>query len=301
MQLHRRAFVTGALALLMSRKLRANPPTVLVLLSDRTPATVQTAESFKTSVGACVRITFDLTDEPDAAAYIADNIQGLDIAAVFAVGHKAAVSAAREFSATPLVVTGADTETLKRPNVRRVSTRVDPGATLDRLTATLPRLRAVGVLGTEDPAWLEALRVAGEARAIQLRALNLRSAAEVHNAWQTLAPPSDLVWLLPGPVWSGGALANLFHEASILRRPILSFDRSHFEAEQPPPLVVLPGPTGLGQTAGALVTAILAQGADALAPEVYAPPFLLGDVTGLRAAGLPMDRGTLRTLDEVVR
>lgn len=297
----RRSLLASGAALLASRRLYASQPTVLVLLSDREPATLATAESFKGAAGDCARITFDLTDEPDAAAYIADNIQGLDIAAVFAVGQKAAVSAAREFSTTPLVVAGADTDTLKRPNVRRVSTRVDPGATLDRLAAALPRLRAVGVLGTEDEAWLAALARAGEERAIQLRALNLSSAAEIHNAWQTLAPPSDLVWLLPGPVWSGGALASLFHEASIVRRPVLTFDRAHFSAEQPPPLAALPGPAGLGATAGGLVAAILARGPDAVAPEVYAPPWLVGCVVGLRAAGLPMGRGVMSALDEVIR
>lgn len=305
----RRLLGLGATALAVAalpRALRADDaamPVVLLLLSDRSERTQAMAKSFKEGLTGCLRMSYDLTDEPDAAAYIADQLRGMEVAVVFSIGDKAAGSAVREFASTPVVVADASLAGLSASNLHSLSGRVDPELTLRRLIEVAGGPRRIGLLtdGVGADRWFEAAKAAAAALKVTLDVTAFGASSEILNAFKGLATPSDLVWLLPSQRWTTAALSGVLNEASILKKPVVGFARSHVTAAIPAQLAVEPSAAALGKLAAARVMGLLPGAAAQAETETFAEPLLMGNVRAMRAVGLPIGNAVLEKLDEAIR
>lgn len=305
LQLNRRTFLTLAAASLVVPPLRAQDPerpVILVLTGDESARTAQIAATFKKACDFAVRMSYQIGDEADAGAFIADNIRGQPLSLVFAVGPVALKIAAREFSGTPVVYAEVTETALVagRPEITGVSTRLEPRATIERLKQIHPGMTRIGLMhaGDRDPYWVHASATAQDL-GVKPFVKVVSAAGEVENAFKSLLSETDLVWLQHEPrLWTGTGLAKVFHEASLQKFPICTFNRAHFEAANPPALVAYGHPDGIAATAAAMARNMLL---DEPAPLYnYIAPMIVGNARAMRMAGLMVNAKTSAALDEVV-
>ncbi len=303
--LSRRLLLALGLAGLVSRQvpsaLAAERPFVLIFMSDTSERTLAIVQAFKEHLDFATRLTYDLSQEEDAGAFIADQIRGLDVALVFAIGDKAYKAATREFSSTPVLYTDAPNET-SIGLIEEVSSAVDPASVVTRLKAVSPTLTSLGVVRTpaDVPSTIEAITAACEAAGVKAEVRSVSGAGETANVLSILYRTVDMIWLRPDPaVWTGTALASAYYEAALQKVAMIGFDRTHLEAPHPPAFVVISSPSGLGHTAGARAVQLLRGEEDEQSSFVEA--ILIGHMAGLRAAGVSLTRKRAALLDELVR
>lgn len=301
----RRAFLAGTLGALALGRARAQEPerpTILVLTGDEGERTTTIASTFKKTCDYAARMSYLVGNEADAGAFIADNIRGQPLSLVFAIGTLAAKVALREFSSTPVIYADVPPDAPISPgtNAIGVTTRLDPGASLERLLKLLPGMRELGFLSAapRDPYWPAASEAAaGLGMRTTLRQIG--SPDEVPNAFLALTGPTEMVWLQEeGRIWTGGALSRVFHEATIQRFPLVAFSRTHLDAANPPPLVIYPHPVGVGEVASKMARSLVL--GDPMPAIVGVPPLFAGHARAMRAAGLVVSAKSTEALDELV-
>lgn len=278
-----------------------DPPLIAVFVSDAAAHTTAILHAFKAEMADATLMICDCSSEADAGAFIADNLRGVSVAAVFAVGDIALRVALREFNQTPVAWADAlDNATAAlHPHARGVSPRLDAAAVFARLKTLKPDLEAVGVLRSAadtDPYW-EAVGSAASAAGLRLVAPPLGSATEVSNALKGLISAVHLTWIQPDPaLWTGAVLASVFHEAAISHHPILGFDRAQLSGAQAAPLVAEIDADAMGKGAAALVRRLMAKTAP---PELqrFAAPVLVGDLATLRQVGILINKRTAAAVD----
>lgn len=304
--LSRRAFVglcgAGlAASALPRRALAEDPPLVVIFSNSSSPRSAAVCKGFKAALGEAMLMTCDLSAEADAGAFIADNLAGVSVGAVFAVGDVALRVALREFNQTPVVWADAleNAAAAIYPKARGVSPRLDPAAVLTRLRTLKPDLGVLGVLRSSsdlDPYWktvAEACKAAG----VELMSPPVGGGSDVSNAFKSLIAGANLTWLQPdAALWSGSVLASLFHEAAISQHPVMSFDRAQMSAVQGPPLVAETDPASMGAQAAELAGALLS-GKPPAELQIFAKPVLVGDMVALRKAGVLVSKKTAAALD----
>lgn len=300
----RRALLLGGLALALApRRAAAGKPVVLVILSDRSERTLAIAEAFKAQAEFAIRMTYDLSDETDGAAAMADQIREMSVGFVLAVGDKAGRATAREFAGVPGACVDVTDEGVRAASqLTTIEGRVSPGLVLDRLAILRPGLKRLGVLRANDPAdaYWAAIDSAAAERGVKVTHAALAGQADARNAFLRVQPQSDFVWLQPAPtVWTGSALATVFQEAAMLHTPIAGFARAHLTSPSPPTVVVEASTSGLGELAAAHARTVLL--GEAAKTAAYIPPIIVGHLTGIRTAQLPPTRQALESLDELVR
>lgn len=296
---------TGSLALwaaLPGRARAADPPLIVIFTGDTSARTAAIVRSFKAGVGDAMLMSCYLGAEADAGAFIADNLEGVTVSAVFAVGDLALRVALREFNAAPVVWADAlDAAAASiHPRARGVSPRLDPVAVLGRLKTLKPDLSVLGVLRSSadaDPYWA-AVASACEAAGLQLMSPPIGGSGDVDNAFKSLIAGAGLTWIQPDPnLWSGAVLASVFHEAQLVAHPVLGFQREQLQGAQRPPIVAEADPVAMGAAAAELAGALIG-GSPPAEPQRYAAPVLVGNMVALRAAGVLVNKRTAAAVDE---
>lgn len=304
--LNRRTFLAAAAAALLVPPVRAQDlerPIILVLTGDETSRTAQIATSFKKACDFAVRMSYQIGNEADAGAFIADNIRGQPLSLVFAVGPTALKIAAREFAGTPVVYAEVAEATVAagRDDIVGVSTRLEPRATVERLKVLHPGMGRIGLLhAATDPDgyWRHAAATADEL-GVKSQTVAVSSPDEVHNGFKALLSSTDLVWIQQDArLWTGTSLARIFHEAALQKFPICAFSRAHLDAANPPAVVAYGHPDGVATTASAMARNILLKEPPPL--YNYIAPMLVGHMRAMRAGGLMVNAKTVAALDEVV-
>lgn len=304
--IHRRALLKGVGALLIagaSRTAHAAKPIVLILTSDASARTNAIVEAFKAAAEAVTRVSYELGPEADAAAFLADNIRDMTVAAVFAVGDKAFSAAAREFASTPVLFTDVqDTSLISgRDNLFSISTRVDPAAALEALKKLLPRMYAVGsIRGTRDTddAWWAALEQAAAALKLQLKVQRAGNSSDVQNGMSALLAACQAVWIQPDPgLWTAAQLSSSLNMAQLARVPVIGFDRTHLTAANPAPFLFESGGPGLGQAAAARCLSLLKLGGGAVT-AAWPTPWLVGSRSACRSVGVLLNKDNAALVNE---
>jgi len=294
----------GALTLAagLSGVVRAeDPPLVVVFTSDRSPRTGALVRALKAGLGEVTLMSCDLSAEADAGAFIADNLRGVEVALVAAVGGLALRVALREFASTPVVWADTldDAAASLHPKARGISPRLDPAAVLAKLRILKPDLASIGVLrlsGDSDIYWSD-LEAASKAAGLSLRSPPLAGPAEVDNAFKQLSSGAGVTWIQPDPqLWTGAVLASLFHEAELAHHPVIGFQRDQLAGAQHPAAILESDPAAMGTLAAELATAAL-KGALPVEPRRYAPPLLVAQLSALRAAGILVNKKTAAAVD----
>ena len=303
--LTRRAFVglcgAGLAAATGPRAWADDPPLVVIFSSAASTRSAAVCKGFKAGLGEAMVMSCDLSAEADAGAFIADNLAGVSVGAVFAVGDVALRVALREFNQTPVVWADAldNAAASIYPKARGVSPRLDPTAVLSRLKTLKSDLSVLGVLRSTtdvDPYW-EVVSAACQAAGVKLMSPPVSGGADVSNAFKSLIAGAQLTWIQPDAgLWSGAVLASLFHEASLSGHPVMSFDREQMAAVQGPPLVAETDPAAMGAQAAELAKALLA-GSPPSELQRYAGPVLVGNMVALRKAGVLVNKKTAAALD----
>jgi ABC-type uncharacterized transport system substrate-binding protein len=296
------AFLVGGLAG-SGLVARADSKRVLVLLSDASERNVAIANAFKERLKGGLVMTYDLGQQTDAGAFIADNLRGLDISYVFAVGDLAARAASREFANTPIVhAEVVDPGVLvSRPGLESVSSWPDPKLTLERFAKVVRPLHTVGLLRTpRTTRQVDAVLAAGEVAGIKVVTRPASGASDVENAVAGLLEQADIVWLLPDySILTSSLLGKALHQAHIEQRIVATWSTTHFAGAQPAALVVTTGPEGVGQAAAGRISELLAGAKDS--QPVYAAPLLHGHFATLRRARVTLNKATAAEFDERIR
>jgi|GEM_PF-7022231 len=276
---------------------------VLVLLSDASERSIAISNAFKERLQGGLVMTYDLGQQADAGAFIADNIRGMGISFVFAVGDLAARAASREFATIPIIhAEVVDPGVLvSRPGVEAVASWPDPAATLQRYGKVVRPLNSVGLLRTpRTTRQVDAVLAAGKATGVKVVTRPARSAADLENAVAGLLEETDVVWLLPDPVViTPSGLARILHKAHIEQRIVATWSPVHFEGAQPAALAVTTGADGVGIAAAGRVSELLAGNKDS--EPVYAPPRLHGHFATLRRARVTVNKHVAAEFDQLVR
>ena len=289
--------------LLVPRPAHAAKPIILVFLSDTSARTLAISSAFKAEVDFAMRMTYDLSLEEDAGAFISDQIRGMKIALVLAIGERALQVSVREFATTPVIYADVDPSSigLSRAGLVGITGRVDPDTALDRLSALMPSLHTLGSLRASednDPYW-DALAESCSTRDIALHLESVSRVADLKNACEKLYRSVDFTWLQrTASLWTGTSIAQAFHVASTLKAPIAGFARSQLEVPQPPAMVILSSPAGIGQSAGAKAREVLSAGSTG---NIYVEPMLIGHLSGLRNSRIAVTRKNSALFDELVR
>ena len=291
-----------ALAAGLSRVVRAeDPPLLVVFTSDRSARTSALIRGLKTGLAGATLMSCDLSTEADAGAFIADNLRGVDVALVAAVGGLALRVALREFAATPVIWADTldDAAAALHPKARGVSPRLDPAAVLAKLKTLKPDLGGIGVLrsiGDNDVYWSD-LEAACKSAGLDLRSPPLAGPAEVDNAFKQLSSAAGITWIQPDPqLWTGAVLASLFHEAELAHHPIIGFQREQLSGAQHPAAVLESDPAAMGKLAAQLAISAL-KGALPEATRTYAPSLMVAQPSALRAAGILVNKKTAAAVD----
>lgn len=281
----------------------AEKPIVLLLTSDNTPRSTAIVDSFKAAMEGTTRITYSLGAERDAAAFLADNIRGMEVALVFAVGDRAFLAALREFTNTPVVYTDVldPLPAAGRTNMLGGSPRVDPAATLQRLKTLFPRLQTVGTIrGTRivDEFWNKSAEEAAGTLGIRLVDRTVANPAEVATAAKVLLADCGCIWPLPDPIiWAPTVVAHLIHDAMLAKVPVLGLEEAWLQAATPAPLVCVSSTTGIGTAAAARARSVLKlDSAGAASP--YAGPWIVGSKATCRAFGVVLTKNTAPAVDQ---
>ena len=296
--------LTGSLMVtsaLPRRARAADPPLIVIFTGDASARTAAIMRSFKAGVGEAMMMSCDLSAEADAGAFIADNLAGVAVSAVFAVGDVALRVALREFNQTPVVWADAleNAAAAIHPRARGVSPRLDPAAVLSRLKTLKPDLSVLGVLRSSsdaDPYWA-VVGAACKSAGLELMSPPVGSSGDVGNAFKSLIAGAGLTWIQPDPsLWSGAVLASVFHEAKLGAHPILGFQREQLQGAQRPPIVAECDPSAMGTAAAELAGALIA-GTSPAELQRYAAPLLVGNMVALRAAGVLVNKRTATAVD----
>lgn len=305
--LDRRTFLAATLAALVATPARAQDeperPVILVLTGDDSPRAQQIAASFKKACDFAVRMSYQIGNEADAGAFIADNIRGQPLSLVFAVGPLALKIAAREFSGTPVVYSEVTDASLVagRADITGVSTRLEPRAMIERLRLLHPGMLRIGLLrasADQDAYWQHTQATATEL-GVEPVVRTVSGAMEVDNAFKSLITTTDLIWIQQDTrLWTATALSKCFHEATLQKRAVVSFARSHLDAPNPPAMVAFGHPDGVAATAAAMARNMLLQEPAPL--YNYIAPMILGHAKAMRNAALPVNAKTTASLDELV-
>lgn len=292
----------GAVASTLPRAARADDPPLFVIFSgSSSPRCAAVCKGFKAAMGEAMLMSCDLSTEADAGAFIADNLAGVSVSGVFAVGDVALRVALREFNQTPVVWADAldNAAASIYPKARGVSPRLDPGAVLSRLKILKPDLSVLGVLRSAtdtDPYW-GALGAACKAAGVELMSPPVGSSADVNNAFKSLIAGAGFTWIQPDAgLWSGAVLASLFHEAIISQHPVMAFQREQLSGAQGPALVAESDPVAMGAQAAELAKALVA-GAAPAELQRYAAPVLVGNLVALRKAGVLVNKKSAASVD----
>lgn len=303
MPLTRRVFALGAVMVAVGVPVSgwaSERPTILVFTSDSTERSAKIASTFKDEVDFAIRISYDLGAERDAGAFIADNIRGMPVQLVFAVGDVALKAAAREFTGVPVVhAEVADlAPTLGRSDIVGVSARVEPAALLDRLRTLSPGLKSVGTIraSADDDRYWGDLATACTERGLELSEVRVASAADVGNAIRQLVATVDFLVLVEDPqLWSPTALSSTLRHAYEGKLPVASWSRAHLSGPQPAAVALVADAAGVGVSAAALAGRLLKQGK---VDRKYAAPVVVGHLSALRAAGLKITKKNAEAVDE---
>jgi len=281
--------------------LAAERPIVLVFMSDTSKRTLAIVDAFKSKLDFATKLTYDLSQEQDAGAFIADQIRGMKIALVFAIGDKAYKAATREFTGIPVLYVDRTDSSPAPANSHEVSSQVDPGPFFTRLKALMPELSTLGVIRTPRDKADYINRIESGAKTADLTAElhSVSSTGELANVLGALYRTVDAVWIRPSPIWTGAALAAAYYEANLQKVPVIGFSRDHFEVPQPPAMIVESSPEGLGTAARARASKLLQDSGSKVEP--YASPILLGHLASLRATGINLTKKKAALLDELIR
>ncbi|MFZ5477431.1 MAG: ABC transporter substrate-binding protein [Myxococcota bacterium] len=303
-EIERRSFFAGAVAALLAPPIfaqEADRPLILVLTSDTVPRSAQIAATFKKSCDFATRISYQIGDEVDAGAFIADNIRDQGVSLVFAVGPLALKIATREFTGTPIVFSEVTEIPQTGGTVVGVSTRLDPQGMIERLKKLHPGMTRIGLLhgsAADDPYWVHTTAMAG-ALGLKPVVRSVTTPEEVENAFKALLSSSDLVWIQQEPrIWTATVLSRVFHEANLQKFPVVSFSRTHLEAANPPAIVAYGHPDGVAQTAAQMARQILLDEPPPL--YNYVTPMLVGHMRSMRSVGMTVSAKTAELLDELI-
>ncbi len=300
----RRQLIAGMAALaLLPRPARAEKPVVLLLTSDDSARTTTIVDAFKSATEGTTRISYALTAESDAAAFLADNIRDLTVNAVFAVGDKAFLGAIREFATTPVIYVEVNDPgaALGRGATYGVPSRVDPAGSLAALRGLLPRMSTLGMVrGSRDgeDAWWNALTEAGKSTGVQVRIQRVNGPADLTSAFGVLLSESQAVILHPdATVWTAAAVGQILHNGQLAKVPVVGYDRSQLRAANPAPLILETSAAGVGLAAGARCMSVLGL-ATGGAQAVYPLPWLVGSKVACRATGMLLTKDTAAKVNE---
>ncbi len=281
----------------------ADTKRVLVLLSDAGERSLAITSAFKANLSGGLVMTYDLGQQADAGAFIADNIRGLDVGIVFAVGDLAARAATREFASVPIV--HADVQDIasmvERPGLEAVSAWPDPKATLERLSRVVRPLNSVGVVRTaRTNAQVDAIEAAGKELGINILVRTAGSSGDVENAIAGLLSSADIVWLLhDASVLPASLVAKVLHKATVEQKLVATWSRAHLEGPQPAAIAIGTGPEGVGQAAALRVSELLAGNTQSQA--AYAAPRLFGNLESLRRGRVAVNKAVAAEFDEMIK
>lgn len=304
--LSRRAVIGGLTASLLAPRLaRAERPVLLVLTSGASERATTITTVFKERTEGATRISYELGPEIDAAAFLADGIRDLTINAVFALGDRAFVAAAREFTTIPLIYADVtDVSAISgRTNAIGLSLRVDPARGLSKLKTLLPRLSILGILKSPsdtEAGWWAALDAAAKEQAITLETRTVASPADVANATTALLSRADVLWPQPdAKLWSGTVISRMLLDAQMAHKAVIGLERTWLTAANPAPLAFETSAKGIGEAAAA--AAMTAMGlAPVAGASAFPEPWLVGSKNAWRTVGLILRKDVAAQIDEWV-
>ncbi len=278
---------------------------VVILLSDSVTAYDAPVARFRAAIGRPTTV-YDLEGNKPRAEGIARQLAADPPPLVFALGAKAAYTAATMLPDVPLVhamVRDPGRYGIAGTQVAGVSMDVAPDAALAQFKLFAPDAKRMGVLlaaSNDAPGTAAAIDTARQ-QGFELQIQRVTNAKDLRAAWERIGDEVDVLWLLPDPVVVTPASFRYLREETRKRRiPILASTEALVRAGSL--LCVAPDREMLGQQAADLAHRILDEGVLPGSLETPAPGGVRVVLNrgALEAAGLEVDPVLLDFVDEVL-
>lgn len=244
-------------------------PRVAVLQSDDLDAYTDPVPAFMEALGEPALIVNLHGRRADAAAAVT-RLRRDDVDAIFALGAKAAWTAAQELPNTPVVyasVLEPRRYGVQGGQVTGIDATVEPGLYLSQFNGFFPDILNIGVIRgpNSDPARQQAMQDAADAVGVTLTVVQATTPREVRRSLGTLAPEIQALWLQPDREMLDASTFRYLTEESRRRAlPLLVETENMVSAGAL--FAVVPDADGVGEQAAALVMRILGGAAPAVLP-----------------------------------
>ena len=278
---------------------------VVILLSDSVTAYDAPVARFRAAIGRPTTV-YDLEGNKARAEGIARQLAADPPPLVFALGAKAAYTAATMLTDVPLVhamVRDPGRYGIAGTQVAGVSMDVAPDAALAQFKLFAPDAQRMGVLlsaSNDAPSTAAAIDTARQ-QGYELKIQRVTNAKDLRAAWERIGDEVDVLWLLPDPVVVTPSSFRYLREETRKRRiPMLASTEALVRAGAL--LCVAPDRDMLGQQASDLAHRILDEGVLPGSIETPAPGGIRVVLNrgALGAAGLDVDPVLLDFVDEVL-